>query len=778
MCPGFDPYVPRGPWWDVLGWESEWLDTLPLFDRQAYDDLYAEYRPLAREIARANARARPDAYYRVHEKAMKTTRNALERMGDIYGHTIVTLASGEQMPIKDVPPGSKVFAFDREDNHPSGQVWCGKDGSRWYTDHTLSTVWRVVDERTERWLMSYREKRQQDPTPEPVTRTTLDPLPRGEYLSLDPAPGLTLIRAPHGVGKTHWCDKRMRAYRRGITVANTAALAEFNAQRFGVESYREDVRAPKISTTINSLARIADRFDFVHVDEADQVLGYMHSGRVESPLSVFHKLFDALAGAAEAVVTSADLSDEVIDLFVEAYRRRAPDKPVRVIIIPPGDRGRHVKLVTFARAKELWHEHALAKAPGTLPSALGFTAKAPVAETAWGYGFERNDLKSLWVSAENSRYNVTLDRFHEPNILDGVGFLFFNPSIQSGVSIDQPVEKVFILHDKQDFEVETCVQMLMRFRNLADAEVVYGIKDFGVKETEFTDEHLEALCTGLATTTDEYLEALVPEYQQDRPVDEEFAKAWRISTRRVRRSFRYPPERLDEVLQEHGFDLVDARDEDGDSRGFNAVVKFAREVRAQEILDVTLDAETISPGEATTLSRAHQQADDEPQQLVKRELLDFYGVDELTPALVEMDRRGRFRRECRRHAFLWLYYHDPAILAWHDAQWTTGRQPSEYRHVYQRSKELAGFFGEACPIGLVRARDGWSGGTEGLFGRTTLGDPYRYLGARRVKNPDESLDFDFSMVYAYSRSYREKLLQDHKRTQERERWAKMIKKPR
>lgn len=823
------------------------LNDAPLFSVEAYEATWTEHRPKARAVARANAKANPKAYLHVVKGEPVTTDGGLELMGDISGDTVVTHErTMESMPISEVPPGDKVFAFDREDGHASGQVWTAPGGQRWYTDHTLGTLWRVLTEDNLQWFTA---PDQRDPDPKPTGDFARDchglgvevvELADEGYIhdQVPDAPGLTIVKAPHGVGKTVHAAKLIDSARSAISVANTAALAEHNAARFNITCYQEhdDETSTKFSTTINSLTKLkVDRAEVFHVDEADQVHAYFHSGTMRNPVENMHAMLDGLAEADRAVVSSADLTFEDVAFYVAAYRTRNPSGHVRVFVREPSAGRRSVRLVPLARAKAEFDEAFMAFEPGDYPLALGWTARRDVANLAWGYANRRPDVDTrvFWVSGENSRWHEVIERFrgrwcdrlkHTADFLDAADVFIFSPALQSGVSLESTVQRVFILHTKPDFETETVAQMVMRFRDVQDTTIVWGVAGFTRRHVRTDDRYLDGVCAGLADETDRQLAQALPEFEGEfptmRPTDDEFAWSWRITQRKLRRSYADALGRARDVIKAHNWTLVDETNDDtddDDQRAFNVTKAVAAAARDDAVAEAIAAAPAIDDEEARRIDTAHIHRGDDKQRLERHRIADFYGLDEVTVDDVRRDAKGKFRGRCRM--FAWLLFRaagelgleEGTALAFYDWKRSKGRQPSEYRHVYQRATLLfqlhRAVFGR--PFGredwedpddvhhdLVRNAvmdfmeehaDHWSElfGTRsqpGIVRHPTkavswFGTQMKRAGAvvtRHGRNGEHCYQYDFNEPYRWSRVFRATVLNQYKQERERDQWAKTI----
>lgn len=823
-----------------VAWSIGFLSALPVFNVETYERIWAESRPRARDVARSIAKQRPQYYVHVVKGKPVVLPGGLEVMGDIAGDTPVQLETGEQKEMVDVVPGTKVFAFDREDNHASGQVWRSESGLLFYTDWTLGVMWRIVDKKELEWMRAW--SRVEDPQDENndlllslwqrYQRTIeLYLLPVEGYLDIPHAEGMTLVRAPHGTGKTFWANKAFEHAASAITITNTSALAEHNAARFNFVCYREGdlSEARKVSTTINSLPKVQiERPQIVHVDEADQVHGYLHSGKVPDAPKALRNLLDLLARAPQSFCTSADLSFEDLCLFIDCTRARNPLLRIRVFVKPPQPGKIRVRLVPLVQGKEDFHAAWESWQPGQPPTALGLTARAPAAHLAAGYG-AAGEARCFWVSGENSRFYEVVERFRgtwvdrcvsEADFLSAADFFFFSPALQSGVSLENDVGDIFLLHDKYDFEIETAIQMLRRFRKAH--LVTWAMSAFVQRYLRVDDCYLEGICVGLKSETDRILALNLPEYAGTwpdlRPIDHEFAWSWRITQRRLRRSAADPIGRAREILTEHGWEIIDLLDEDPDSfdpKGFNTTKKDGKTRREEAEAYTIVTAEKIEMVEARKLERTHVQQGTERQKCTRAHLEDFYGVD-VSMDLVEMDGKGKFQKRCRNFTHVqicaeyYVFQEPPDVrlncpIAWMDWKQNKNKEPSQYAHNLNRALYL---------LHLVTYLNGkpvesWVDPIEvkaetiqlavryfcaqyGVFYRALwrcelpaqdglvrwAGDQLRRMGANVSYEGRQAetrvYSYSFADVAFWSNKYRESLLARFKQEQENEQWQRYL----
>ncbi len=172
---------------------------------------------------------------------------------------------------------------------------------------------------------------------------------RGRYLPAQTfGPGATVLRAPHGTGKTErtaeQVDAALRAGERVLYVSHSAALAENAARRLGLESYADELHRrhltaiPGLSICLNSLPRLLEngvlaRFDLVVIDESEQLVRALTGEHISNRAGVLEALTLLVQKAARVVCLDADagkLTRELLELArpCERVTWRAHAQPV------------------------------------------------------------------------------------------------------------------------------------------------------------------------------------------------------------------------------------------------------------------------------------------------------------------------------------------------------------------------------------------------------------------------------------------------------------------
>jgi len=766
--------------------------------------------------------------------------------GHVLPATLINTIDGP-VEMRSVSAGAKCFATYRDDAHPSSHVSDYK-GRRYF--------WDMSTEPKRYWTMIDALDSATDPQLERDTVAALEAGLRDRlgveveivddtgYLA-DQVPMLgddetVFVIAPHGSGKTVMARREHDRATTSISVCNTQALTLANASVLGLRPVYEGVDAhPKGSACIPSLHRYDAPPEFFHVDEADAVHGFLHSGKVDDPLGAWRVLAYFAALSKRCLMSSADLSFEDIALFVHAIRERNAARRLRVIIrVPTRTRCTLVVRPTAFVKQEL---HAHLDEQQEHPTFVGITTRKLAGQIAQGYksigAHETIDLDEVstltsvvdsprpypladvaddiddeittevvapfFVSGENNRYSEAVRWLADTrSLVESHDLIVTSPAVQSGVSLDPEISRVFIFHGNRDIPADAVLQIARRARNPIDAGILVGVPRWVAQPHRTDRPYLDDLVAKRSRTTVRAIAQSFPDFVHDTETDQEFLWSWRITARKSLRSYADPIGELERSARRHGWDVDVDLDEEGDGEEFNAIVSAAKVHRALINADEVVRADDIESGERDRLERAAELADGERQQLDKATLGVFYGM-EVTPELVILDNAGRYRAKVRAYVHARLLVELPDVVAYHDHQRARGRQPTELSHAYAKASLMVdllthifdGFDGEEIDFDVrtVRApvRAWWGRNRERaqtFFPRLKgpskdkevrwLGDRLRSLGAVLLthgKNTNRSKRVSWLRVDALAGAYAERLVEAHDKIED-EKWRTQWKK--
>lgn len=763
--------------------------------------------------------------------------------GHVLPSTVIVTTEG-RVPLVQIPLGTKCFATYRDDAHPSSHV-SDYRGTRYFWDMSTEpkrywTMIETLDSAVDPELSGegdYYARLERDLRYRLGVEVEVVPDTGwlSEQISEIGDNETVFLIAPHGSGKTWLARAEHAKAKTSISVCNTQALTIANASVLGLKAVYDGVDeiSPKGSACIPSLPRYERPPEFFHVDEADAVHGFLHSGKVDEPLKCWKVLAYFAALSARCLIASADLSYEDIALFVHAIRERNATRRIRVVVRVPNQSRCRLCIRSLSTAKEALHQHVLVKREA--PVFIGITTRKLAGEIAQGYkvantlpvidldevatltnvidspepyaleeirtGIETSIERPFFVSGENNRYHRAVRWLENTDeLIEAHDLIVTSPAVQSGVSLDKPVSKVFLLHENRDVPADAVLQIARRPRNPVDTDIVLGVRRWKAIQSRTDRPFLDGLLSRQSKTTIRAIVDSFPTFAEDHveDIDSEFAWSWRITMRKLIRSYSDPIGALVSSAQRHGWDVDVETESDGDSSEFNQICSAARSVRMRLNSESVSEAEAIGPGEQEQLKKAPKLMDGERQKLDRANLSAFYEM-EVTPGLVVLDNSGRYRNKVRAYTHVMLVEGGmEQVVAYLDHSRSKGKQPSQRTHDYAKALLLSNLL-EILPEELAfdRAeirepvRKWWKKNRQAaqtffprLVGPTAkyearwLGDRLRSLGAsvdtygaskqRRTK-------IDFERVDLHAEAYAQRLFTAFEKVDE-ETWLKEWKK--
>lgn len=755
----------------VEDWTEAWtLANVPELDLEVIDRLRTKKRgTLMVDLARSDLPITESAGF-IHTTHPQEFSDSVW-CGSILPGTMIKTPGGV-FPLAELPVGTKCFATYRDDSSPSAHVSDYK-GRRHFWDMSASPkrYWTMVDSDNDDPEMaptsgSYTAQLQS----ELETRLGLEVVILQDVGFLDeqipdlPDNSTTFLVAPHGTGKTVFSKREHARASTSISVCNTQALTVANAAVLGLTAVYDEI-ADKASVCIPSLRRYEQPPEFFHVDEADAVNSFLHSGKVDEPLKAWRSMLHFASRSTRSLFASADLSFEDVALFVRAIRDRNASRTFRVYVRVPKRNGVRLRLCSLGKAKSEIHA-TLKRRPGSdtgtadtdspekiepYPLFVGITTRKLAGEIAQGYrsvnasrtvdlsevadaidsptpgpialdpqtdnegtasghvsdlpanphatavtcqpesdtegtasGHVSGVDNAFWVSGQNSRFDQAVAWLADTKrLVESHALLVTSPAVQSGVSLDPPVSRVVVLHANRDVPADAVLQIVRRARNPVDRDVLLGCPAW-TAQTHRTDRaYLDDLIDRKAKTTINAIAAHFPKLTDEHSPtpDPEFARSWRISVRRLIRSYADPIGELRAAAKRHGFEVIDDTSEPdaGARQAFTKITDAARKFRERTNATQTADAVVIDETERERLSKAPKLASGERQKLDRAEIARFYDL-EISPALVKLDNGGKYRARVRGYAHVMIVADFESVLAYRDHERGKGKQPSERPH--------------------------------------------------------------------------------------------------
>jgi hypothetical protein len=717
-------------------WTLEWATAnVPLINLEAIADLRTQRRGALKADLHTAKPIEGNAAGFIHVRDPLDFGDSVW-CGHVLPSTMIQTPDGPQ-PLHALPSGAKCFATYRDDRRPSSHV-SDYRGTRYFWDMSAEpkrywTMIEALDGATDPELQvnggDYHAALEQ------ALRTRLgvevelvnDQGWLSDQLPLIENDETCFLIAPHGSGKTVLARREHDRASTSISVCNTQALTIANAAVLGLKAVYEGVDTePKGSACIPSLHRYETPPEFFHVDEADAVHGFLHSGKVDDPLTAWRTLAYFAALSKRSLIASADLSFEDVALLTHAIRERNATRRIRVVIRVPARSRCRLSIRPVSVAKEAIHAHAIEDHDA--PAFIGITTRKLAGQIAQGYrvandlpvidldevatmmdvvdtpqpyplatvreeidGLETSISSPFFVSGENNRHHAAIRWLEDTDALvDAHDLIVTSPAVQSGVSLDRPISAVFLIHENRDVPADAVLQIARRARNPESPEIIVGVRRWKPQPHRTDRPFLDDLVAKRARTTIKAIVGSFPDFAEDHAaeVDSEFAWSWRITSRKTIRSYSDPIGELVRAAKRHGWETHVDLEDDGDGSAFNTIVQAARGERTRINAEQTSEAERVEADERERLERAPKLMDGERQKLDRATISDFY-AHPVTPDLVVLDNGGKYRAKVRAYTHAKLVaegFED--VVAYRDHTHAKGKQPTELHHTLARAMLL------------------------------------------------------------------------------------------
>jgi len=730
-------------------WTEKWvLENVPFFNHERFVEIKSAKKSVAQELAEYPAPPEGALEGFIHTKKPVERRGSLW-CGWVHPATQIILEDGHtKKAICELGPGERVFATYRADSRPSAEVSDFK-GRRRFWD------WSTTPPR--QWTMLEPQEGENDPfftasTPEKYFEELPEVLERtlGIGVRLLPSVGwvsdhlgaleehtTTFLIAPHGTGKTIVARSEHEKASSSISVCNTQALTISNASVLNLKAIYEGIEQeePHASVCIPSIVRYMKAPEFFHVDEADAVHCFLHSGKVKAPLACWEKLINFATYSRRCLIASADLLYEDVALFVQEIRKIDPCRHIVCAVRVPESKKQKVRLVPSKTAKAAIHE-ALSE-ENRKPLFVGLTARKLAGEIAHGYQTvsrkrtaliddenvipesletpspkavaqvmvdlseeSGEDLQifhdtavenSFFVSGENNRFTETVKWLEDTDYLvNSHDLVVMTPAVQSGVSLVPAIQKVIVLHEFREVPANTVIQIARRARNVLDDEILVGMKNWTPIETRtdkvFLMDMLKAKneCT-LRAFAARFPSAFMSEHETEE--HEGFLLSWRIFIRRNLESSANPLGQLKTVCRRQKFEVLDqtgavTKDTQA-SKSFQRIVKHAGKYRNKKYAHFVAIAPDISEEEVDEIEKKPVLQSGEKTKLLKARIKEFYGVENVSHDLVLLDNGGKYRKKIILFSHvLRVFEGEGDQVLYGDHRRNKGRQKSQTQNKY------------------------------------------------------------------------------------------------
>ncbi len=462
---------------------------------------------------------------------------------------------------------------------------------------------------------------------------------RGRYLKpLTLHPGVTLLRAPHGTGKTEQLkphiDTTLESRGRVLYITPSAALTDSSARRLGLESYADKLHydhlreIPGVAICLNSLPRLLDgagnlpAYDLVILDESEQLTRALTGKHITNRERVLETLILLLQRAPRVVCLDADLGQLTRTLLEQAR----PHGPFHWLEhFHPVGQGRTIRLheqrddlyATLADCREpvfvVTNSKTEAEAIGAYLSDLGKRARVLTGDH----------------DEDSAKFMSDIDHHAE---VENLEVLVCSPTVRTGVSLTAGYFKhVFGIFSSLVGTPEDALQALWRVRTPASYDVWL--------DPRMTREHVD-LTARYGATREHEATRLGRRVGTEKPTYRAIKLAVEHYEQQAQAAFKLRFLKR-AALQGFAFDMP------ATNPLHRGLAKSARE-RAEGVRRARITAaRALDSCEAKVLEKRKNLTRDDRDALERHHVTGFYrltATDDLT-ATLELDHRGRYRRQ-------------------------------------------------------------------------------------------------------------------------------------
>ena len=291
--------------------------------------------------------------------------------------------------------------------------------------------------------------------------------------------GCEIIQANMGMGKTAMCEKYLEKHndKSVLIVTCKRTLANNFKQRFpDFIDYRDidgKIREEKVICQLESIHRISRKFDIVILDEIHELINQVISN-YHNNIMLLRENFKLLITNPIVKCMDANISPLVISTL-QTYRgndffwNRNTEKNKK-------------DFEFIFNTKEIFKDKFIKSITNGKRVVLTANSKKvlKIAKTIC----DENDINNLLIfseTPENIKNNITSE------ILEEVQVFMFSPTITCGVDIQVPFDEVFCYFNNNCNDVNSCIQMTNRVRNINDKKMEIFLDLNHSKENENID---------------------------------------------------------------------------------------------------------------------------------------------------------------------------------------------------------------------------------------------------------------------------------------------------
>ena len=637
-----------------------------------------------------------------------TMRRSVKRSRiDLPPETLIKLASGTAVALRDIPTGIAIHCPMHVDMRPSALalrnrhgnpgIYCSTCSATFFMDdgmnmrsdeYDFNYSWRNVMEISFDEYETYSDHdgivtladvrgglvRDLDakflpfdelgPATNDLVQTWVQKSRPGEDCKV------TLVKSPKGTGKTKWLEKlvelRRSAGERVLLVGHRRALINATAQRIGLTSYLaesldpDDASRSGLSTPpddqyaicVDSLPRMAPSvhcYDVVLIDEVEQVLCHLVSRTLEKRRDALHTLRHYLRKAKAVYLLDADLGKITIDLLTAMLGDPPPSYQAIINRWKPEN-----------RVVQVYGGHQPHQLTGDLVAALQRGERCFVCSNSKRTIDQLFVALPKWVKRPLQSIAITRDNSQTSDIQEFLAnvqhralefdVILASPAVGTGIDItfpngEQKIDCVFgIFRDRINTHFDID-QQLCRVRNPGAVKVWISPLEFNFE----TDA--EVIKAELGAAASEHLEFIgidddgMRRYNHDPLYDEVFA----VVTAAQRASKNRLLHNFIELRKANGWTVEQIANDDKAATVGRKLSKAARDEIKRLESERMLTARAIDLEEYLSLRDKERQEriDDQDKPALRRHEIESFYREQLTSELLSFDDQGGMRERIR-----------------------------------------------------------------------------------------------------------------------------------
>ena len=256
-------------------------------------------------------------------------------------------------------------------------------------------------------------------------------------------PGVIILKAPHGVGKTQdvgtlFADDAKVDGEKFVATCHRISLVDELGERLDLDSYHDRTTERGLAVCVNSvtapeLADYCSTAENVFIDEFSQVLNQIVGDTVEDKERLYAQFKKMVSNAKRLIISDADLSDRDIE-WLEYCR---PADVFRIYEIKPDNSALHVTFQQGKKAADVAMGAIISDLDARKHLIVATDSKKKAAKLEELIARERPDVRCLSVHRDNANGERQREFTADPNgQCVEHDIVIHSPTISSGISIE------------------------------------------------------------------------------------------------------------------------------------------------------------------------------------------------------------------------------------------------------------------------------------------------------------------------------------------------------